>query len=407
MKALQGKRIILGVCGGIAAYKSGLLVRALIRAGADVSVVMTAAAARFVTPLTFATLSGKPCLTDDDMFRADASVSHVEAGRSADLIVVAPATANTLAKLAHGFADNVLSAVLMASTCPVLLVPSMHVGMWTNPIVQDNVRRLPLDRYRVMAPEVGELASGDHGPGRFPEIADIVEEISFVLSPQDLVGRTIVVTAGPTAEPLDAVRVLTNPSSGRMGVELVRAAWRRGADVRLVLGPVAGEGCRLPADGRVRVTRVKTASDMLVATREALTGADALLMAAAVADERPCTPSERKLHKDELPRQLVLEPTPDILTTLRPELAGKVVLAFAAETDDLLASGAAKLSRKGVDMLFANPVGQGRGFGTADNEGVLLDQEGNIEEAPRQPKEDLAEWLLDRIATRLAACRGR
>ena len=398
MRALDKKRLLLGVCGGIAAYKAAYLVRALMREGADVSVVMTAAATRFVSPLTFATLSGKPCLTDDDLFRPDASVSHVEAGRRADLILLAPATANTIAKIAHGFADNVLSAAVMASTCPVLLVPSMHVGMWTNPFVQHNLAALSSGRYRVMPPDHGELASGDQGPGRFPEVSCIVQEAARCCGKQDLSGRVVVITAGPTAEPLDAVRVLTNPSSGRMGLALAKAAWRRGAVVRMVLGPVPAPESSLPFE----TIRVGTAQQMLDATRTALDGAHVLIMAAAVADEHPVGVVERKLHKDELPDHLALEPTPDILMSLRSELSDKVVLAFAAETEDLRSSGAAKMIRKGADLLFANPVGEGRGFGAAHNEGVLLGPGNMVEEAPRQLKEDLAEWLLDHVVKRLS-----
>lgn len=403
MRAFQGRRVLLGVTGGIAAYKAALLARLLAKAGAEVRVAMTAAATKFVGPLTFEALTGRSCLLDEDLFGRGGAVTHVAAAHEADLVVIAPATANTIAKLSNGLADNVLTSTLLASRAPVLLVPSMHTEMWGAKPTQDNLRRLDPARYRFVPPEVGDLASGDHGPGRFPEPADLVREAACLLSGGDLAGRTLVVTAGPTREHLDPVRVLTNPSTGRMGIALAQAALVRGASVRLVAGPVSVPLPRPLAcgAGTLSVTRIETTRELLEAVRAALPGADALLMAAAPADERPAEPSTSKVRKDDLPALLRLEANPDILRTLRHALAGLVVLAFAAETDDVEASGAAKREAKDADLLFANPVGAGRGFGSTLNEGVLVGADGFRLDVPPCSKDDLADLLLDHVAARL------
>lgn len=399
MRAFEHRDLLLGVCGGIAAYKAAGLARALIRAGARVTPCLTEAATRFVTPLTFEALCGRPCLTDDDFFARGEAIAHVEAARACDGIVIAPATANTIARVATGLADNLLCSIVLASRAPVLLVPSMHSAMWENPITRSNVARLPSDRFRIMPPDTGDLASGDQGPGRFPEIEAIADEAAYLVSPHDLDGRRVVVTAGPTREHLDPVRVLTNPSSGRMGVALARAAAIRGAFVCLVLGPTEVPAPRGPAGRPVEVVRVETTAEMLDAVRSNLSGADALLMAAAPADEAPSRPSPEKVRKEELPRTLDLRPTPDILASL-PRPRGLVTLGFAAETGDLVAAGRKKRRAKRLDLLFANPVGSGRGFGTPDNEGVLISRDGE-EEVPRMAKEDLADLLLDRVAAEI------
>lgn len=401
---LTQRTILLGVCGGIAAYKSALLARALIRAGASVRVAMTASAQRFITPLTFEALTEQACLTDEDLFHTGGGVSHVEIARTSDLILIAPATATTLARLAGGFADNLLSAVVLASRAPVLVVPSMHTAMWESLPVQRNLGLLDPDRYRMLLPESGALASGDSGPGRFPEVDDIVDAATAALAPQDLAGRSVVVTAGPTREPLDPVRVLTNPSSGRMGIELARAAQIRGARVHLILGPTHLAPPRPLAPDRMVVTRVVTTDDMLRATRAAIADADTLIMAAAPADERPASPVASKIRKEALPATLAMEHTPDILKTLRPELAGRVVVGFAAETTDIETSGRRKLESKGLDLLFANPVDGGRGFGADTNQGVLLARDGSRLDVPPQSKSALADLILERVA-RLPADR--
>lgn len=398
---LNGRRILLGVCGGIAAYKSALLARALIRAGALVRVAMTASGQRFVTPLTFEALTEQACLTDDDLFHTGGGVSHVEIARTTDLIVIAPATATTLARLAGGFADNLLSAVVLASRTPVLLVPSMHTAMWESAPVRRNLGSLDPARYRVMHPASGDLASGDSGPGRFPDADDIVDAAAAALARQDLAGRRVVVTAGPTREHLDPVRMLTNPSSGRMGIEVARAAQIRGANVHLILGPTEVPPPRAFDDGRLVVTRVVSTSDMLDATRAAVAGADALVMAAAPADERPAHPAAGKVRKEDLPTMLTLEPTPDILKTIRAEPGRCVVVGFAAETADVEDSGRRKMADKGLDLLFANPVDDGRGFGVESNQGVLLGKDGLREAVSTRSKAEVADLILDRVAALL------
>lgn len=403
MRALRDKRVVLGVTGGIAAYKAAFLVRAMRRKGAKVRAVMTVAATKFITPLTFATLTEEPCLTDEDLFKDAGAVTHVELGRDADLFVIAPATANTIAKLANGFCDNLLTSAVLASKAPVLIVPSMHTSMWENEIVQENVRRLRGSRYRVMVPSVGDLACGDSGPGRFPEIEDILTEAAAACSNQDLSGRRIVITAGPTREPIDAVRFISNPSTGLMGVSLARAAIVRGATVTLIAGPLAVPVPTPPSDDpcRLRVKQVMTATEMLEAVRTALADADALIMSAAVCDERPAETVTRKLHKHELPQTLRLEPNPDILLSLQSELKGRVVLGFAAETDLIEESGRRKLHDKNLDLLFANRISATSGFGFSLSEGVLLAADGSRHDIPPMPKEDLADELLDAVSMRL------
>lgn len=400
MRALSSKNILLGVTGGIAAYKAAWLARALIKAGSRVTPCMTEAATRFVTPLTFEALCGRPCLTDDDFFARGEAILHIEAARTSDAIVVAPATANTIARIALGIADNLLCSIVLASRAPVLLVPSMHEAMWQNPITQSNVARLPADRFRVMPPDIGDLASGDQGAGRFPEIEAIVDETAHMVSPRDLEGRRVVVTGGPTREHLDPVRVLTNPSSGRMGVALARAAAIRGASVCLILGPTEVLPPRGPTARPIEVVRVETTAEMNEAVRSKVVGADALLMAAAPADEAPAHPSPTKIRKEDLQRTVELRPTPDILAGLDHRPPGLVILGFAAETEDLLEAGRRKLQDKRLNLLFANPVEDGRGFGAPDNEGVLLGPDG-AEAISRMAKEDLADLLLDRVAALL------
>ena len=401
MRALKDKDLVLGITGGIAAYKSANLARSLIQAGARVTVMMSQAATRFVAPLTFEALTGRPCLTDESLFGQGAAITHVEVARDTDGLVIAPATANTIAKMSKGFADTLLTTTVLASTGPVLVVPSMHTAMWENELTQANLQGLP-GRFRVMAPDSGELASGDHGPGRFPDVDDITLEVAGMVSEQDLAGRRVVVTGGPTREQLDPVRVLTNPSSGRMGIAMAKAAQVRGASVRLVLGPTDRPEPR-PLSGRtLEVVRVDTAQEMLEAVEAGLDGMDALLMAAAVADERPVAASDDKIRKKDLPDSLQLEPTPDILLTLRDRLSDAVVLGFAAETGDLEPPGRKKLEAKGLDLLFANAVGDGRGFAVAHNEGVILGRDGTTVTVDPLSKDDLADLLLDRVVALLS-----
>jgi phosphopantothenoylcysteine decarboxylase/phosphopantothenate--cysteine ligase len=407
MRELHGRRILLGISGGIAAYKVGYLVRGLRKAGASVRVVMTATAMKFVGPLTFEALSENPVGTDDDFFHTGGGVSHVEIARSSDLVVIAPCTATTLARLANGLADNLLSAVVLASRAPVLLVPSMHTAMWESYAVRQNLGRLDPQRFVVMTPSAGDLASGDSGPGRFPETDEIIETAARTLGPRDLEGTTIAVTAGPTREFIDPVRLITNPSTGRMGIEIARAALRRGAVVRLVLGPTEVLPPAPIEGASLAVTRVTNCNQMLQATRTAVDGADVLVMAAAPSDQAPAAPRETKAKKEDLASSVDLVSTPDILKTLRPLLAGKFVMGFAAETGDIEASGRRKLDDKGLDLLFANPVGTDRGFGARPNEGWLIGRDAPSETVPPMAKRELADLLLDRIATALQDAKNR
>lgn len=394
---LKDKRILLGVCGGIAVYKSTMLARAMIKAGALVQVVMTDAATKFVGPLTFEALTERACLTDENLFHTGGGVSHVEVARNADLIVIAPATATTIARLAGGFADNMLSASVLASKAPILLVPAMHTAMWESVPVQRNLTLLNPQQYRILPPAAGDLASGDVGPGRFPEVEDIFDAVCAVASPQDLAGWRIAVTAGPTREPMDPVRFISNPSTGKMGIEIARAAQIRGAVVDLVLGPTHLNPPSELATGSMNVRKVLTTKDMLDSTKAALAGADALIMAAAPSDDRPAQVHEHKLHKADLPKTLQMEANPDILKTLRPDFDKKVIVGFAAETTSVLESGQQKLVDKGLDLLFANPVDNGQGFGAAANQGYLLSKDGALVVVESQSKFDVANLILDQV----------
>ena len=388
-------RVLVGVTGGIAAYKAAELVRLLVTAGHDVHVQMTPAAREFITPLTLETLSQNPVATGIFALAGGASIQHTEAGRDAALAVVAPATADFLGRLAGGLADNVILATLMASRMPVLLCPSMNVEMWDNPLVQVNLARLEaLERYRVVAPDAGWLACRVEGRGRLPEPARIMRHVARALAPQDLMGRRVVVTAGPTREWLDPVRFLSNASSGRMGYAVAEAAWERGADVVLVTGPTA-----LEAPEGVRVRRVESTADLLDAVTDEAATADALIMAAAPADYRPASRSATKLKKSAPLSALPLERTPDILSQVT---CPGVVVGFAAETHDVIENARTKATGKPVALLFANQVGGGRAFGTEDNEGVLLDGSGAvIGTLGPAPKRAIGHGILDRVVERL------
>jgi len=398
---IEGKKIILGVSGGVSAYKACFLARELVKLGAKVIPCLTENACRFVSPLQFEALTGSVGLTDATFFASGAHIAHVEAAREADLLVIAPATANTIAKCALGIADNCLTSIVLASTCPVLLVPAMHEAMWKQEQTQRNLRALP-SRFRVMEPEYGELASHDVGIGRFPDVSKVIDEVIYLLSKKDFAGLKVVVTAGPTREHIDPVRVITNPSSGKMGFALAKALLYRGADVALVCGPTFVSPPSPFGSGRLDVFRCETALEMLEATKKALRGAHALVMAAAVCDERPKVASPRKIKKDELPSVLELEKNPDILVSLKDALKRKVVVGFAAETgNDFLAQAKTKLQVKGCDMLFVNDVSGGRGFGEDENEGFILHKDGTVTKVEKKSKLEVAQILLDHLANLL------
>jgi len=404
--SLAGKEIVLGISGSIAAYKAVLLLRELTARGAEVAVVMTAGAEHFVGPLTFRTLSGRPVLSNLFDPQSDEAVEHVALAERAHVFVVAPATANVLAKAAHGIADDFLTTLLLAARCPVLMAPAMDGGMWEHAAVQANVATLRERGVTVFEPEAGALASGLSGRGRLPEIESIVEEIERVLTPgRDLTGERVLVTAGPTREPIDPVRYLSNRSSGKMGHAVATAALRRGAEVVLISGPTALK----PPAGAVYVP-VQTAEEMREAALQHLGAASVVIKAAAVADYRVERPSPTKIKSGGKREGLSLDlvPNPDILKELAQKKGGAFLVGFAAETNDVRAHAAEKLRAKGVDLLVANDVSQhGIGFEADDNQVVLLDRWGGTLELPRMTKIQVAHAILDRVLALRAAQKSR
>ncbi|MGH2679842.1 MAG: bifunctional phosphopantothenoylcysteine decarboxylase/phosphopantothenate--cysteine ligase CoaBC [Actinomycetota bacterium] len=386
--------MLLGVSGGIAAYKSALVARLLTVAGADVRVVLTEAATRFVGADTFAALTGAPAYTS--LWERPGEVLHVRLAREADASVVAPATANILAKLALGHADDLLSATLLEFTGPLVIAPAMHSGMWEHPATQVNVETLRSRDAVIVGPATGRLAHGDEGIGRLAEPEDVVAAVRGVLTPQDLTGRRFLITSGPTHEPIDPVRFVGNRSTGKMGAALAAAAASRGATVTVVLGP----GALVPAG--VEVVAVQTAEEMRDVVLARYDDVDAVVMAAAVADFRPKAVAGQKLKKDTGVPELLLEPTPDILTELGERRGRQVLVGFAAETEDLERAGRAKLVSKHVDLLVVNRVGrEGTGFGAETNEAMLLAASGDDVMLRRWTKPDLAAAVVERVAVLL------
>jgi phosphopantothenoylcysteine decarboxylase/phosphopantothenate--cysteine ligase len=392
-------KVVLGVSGGIAAYKACELLRRLTESGHDVRVVPTASALHFVGAATWSALSGNPVSTEvwDDVHE----VPHVRIGQHADLVVVAPATADMLAKAAHGLADDLLTNTLLTARCPVVFAPAMHTEMWEHPATQENVATLRARGAVVVEPAVGRLT----GKGRLPDPAEIFEVCRRVLArgatAPDLAGRHVVVSAGGTREPLDPVRFLGNRSSGKQGYALARTAAARGARVTLVAANTA-----LPDPAGVDIVRVGTAVELREAVLAAARDADAVVMAAAVADFRPSVYAAGKIKKkdDKEPEPITLVRNPDILAEVSGDRvrSGQVIVGFAAETDDLLANGRAKLKRKGCDLLVVNEVGEAKTFGSETNEAVVLGADGSETPVPHGPKEALADTVWDLVAERLA-----
>ncbi len=405
MTDLRGRRVLLGVTGGIAAYKSALLARSLTNAGAEVTAVLTTSAARFVGAETFAGLTGR--LAHTSLWESSGDVVHVQLAHDTDIAVVAPATANMIAKLAYGLADDLLSATLLEFDGPLVLAPAMHSGMWAAQVTQTNVETLARRGAHFVGPVTGALAHGDEGLGRMSEPDQILEGVRAAIAADgssletrsdDLAGRRVVVSAGPTREPIDPVRYLGNRSSGRMGVAVASEAFARGARVTLVLGP----GAVRPGPG-IEVVDVETAEQMRAALLTHADGADVVVMAAAVADFRPKVAADRKLKKEQGVPELVLEPTPDILVELRSRKSdGQVLVGFAAETDDVVAAGRDKLARKGLDLLVANEVGrEGTGFGADTNDAAIISAATQEAALRTWTKAELARELWDRISTLL------
>jgi phosphopantothenoylcysteine decarboxylase/phosphopantothenate--cysteine ligase len=395
---LKDKRIVLGVTGSIAAYKAVDLASKLAQTGAIVETVLTEDATRFVAPLNFQSVTGHPAYTDADLWGAQAHVLHVGLARRADILAIAPLTAQTLAKLANGLADNLLSLAALAATCPLLLAPAMDAGMFAHPATQANLARLAERGAIIVGPEEGHLASGLVAKGRMTEPQEILGQIRYALSRGGpLEGRRLVVTAGGTQEPLDPVRFLTNRSSGKQGLALAQAALDAGADVTLIVAPVAQ-----PIPVGAQHISVRTAAEMAEAVLSACQDADALLMAAAVADFRPGQAAEQKLKKERGLASLPLEPTTDILAAVagrRQETKHpRVVVGFAAETEDLIENAQAKLKAKSLDLIVANDVGAtDSGFAVDTNRVILLDAWGDSEPLPLMSKMAVAERVVERV----------
>ena len=395
--------MVLGVGGGIAAYKVCELLRRLTESGHHVRVVPTEAALRFVGEPTWAALSGQPVETG--VWETVHEVPHVRIGQSADLVFVAPATADLMAKAAAGIADDLLTNTLLTARCPVVFAPAMHTEMWEHPATQANVATLRSRGAIVLDPAVGRLTGVDTGRGRLPEPSELFEAARLALrrgvTEPDLVGRRVVVSAGGTREAIDPVRFLGNHSSGRQGYALARTAAARGADVTLVAANVS-----LPDPAGVRLVRVSSALELSEAMTVERVGADAVVMSAAVADFRPATSVASKIKKSgDAPDPIELAENPDILAGLvrsRSEQGmAQTIVGFAAETDDVLANGRAKLARKGCDLLVVNQVGGGRAFGTDDNQATVLAADGAVVDIPTGPKEDLADRVWDLVVERL------
>ncbi|OKH98588.1 phosphopantothenoylcysteine decarboxylase [Streptomyces sp. CB02923] len=397
-------KVVLGVSGGIAAYKACELLRRLTESGHDVRVVPTAASLHFIGEATWSALSGNPASTE--VWESVHEVPHVRIGQSADLVVVAPATADMLAKAAHGLADDLLTNTLLTARCPVIFAPAMHTEMWEHPATQDNVATLRRRGAVVIEPAVGRLTGVDTGKGRFPDPSEIFEACRRVLArgplglTRDLAGRHVVISAGGTREPLDPVRFLGNRSSGKQGYALARTAVARGARVTLVAG-----NSELPDPAGVDVVHIGTAVQLREAVLKAAADADAVVMAAAVADFRPAAYATGKIKKQEgqEPEPVALVRNPDILAEISADRSrpGQVVVGFAAETDDVLANGRAKLTRKGCDLLVVNEVGDHKAFGSAANEAVILAADGAETPVPYGPKEALSDRIWDLVAPRL------
>ena len=391
---LKNKYVVLGVTGSIAAYKAASLASALIKLHCDVQVIMTANAANFIHPVTFETLTGRKCLIDTFDRNFSFEVEHISVAKRADLVLVAPASANVIGKLAHGIADDMLTTPLMAGTCPKLISPAMNTAMYENPVLQDNLRLLEKYGYQIIEPASGHLACGDSGKGKMPEpdelLSWVLKEIAYK---KDLTGKKILVTAGPTQESIDPVRFITNHSSGKMGYAIARAAMLRGADVTLVTGPVS-----IAPPPFVRVVPVLSAEDMFQAVTSVSDRQDAVIKAAAVADYTPLSVSDQKVKKKDGEMNIELKRTKDILKFLgehKPD--GQFLCGFSMETENMLQNSRKKLAQKHVDMIVANSLRtSGAGFGTDTNVVTLITRDGE-EELPLMSKDEVAHQILNRI----------
>lgn len=390
---LKDKTIVVGVSGGIAAYKAAELVRLLVTRGARVRVMMTRNATEFITPLTLQTLSLNPVATETFSLTQESEIGHIRLADSADAIVIAPATANLLAKAAAGIGDDVVTTVLLAARCPLAFAPAMNVHMYGHPTVAENLTRLRARGAVIIEPGAGALACGYEGKGRLMEPSAIVDEIERMMSPHDLANERILITAGPTQEAIDPVRFVSNRSTGKMGFALARAAWRRGAAVRMVAGPSA-----LATPYGVERIDTVSAADLLGATSRNFPWCSALIMAAAVADFRPRTPAGHKVKKNSDGLMLDLAPIADELPRLSAKKAGRLMIGFAAETEDLEVHALDKLRRKKLDLIVGNDVSRSdAGFGVDTNIVTMLSADGRVETTPKLLKDEVADVILDRL----------
>lgn len=402
MSPLKDKTVVVGVSGGIAAYKAAELVRLLSGKGARVRVMMTRGATEFITPLTLQTLSANPVATDTFSLTQESEIGHIRLADGADAIVIAPATADLVAKAATGIADDLVTTVLLAARCPLAFAPAMNVHMYSHPAVVENLACLRARGATIIEPAEGELACGYEGKGRLPDPAVIVEEVERMLTPADLAAERLLVTAGPTREQVDPVRFISNRSSGKMGFAMAGAAWRRGAAVRLVAGPSALEAPR----GVERID-VATAAEMLRAVWRNFPWCSALVMAAAVADFRPVRPAAQKIRKGARGLTLELEPVRDELPRLALRRGSRLLVGFAAETENLNANALEKLRRKRLDLIVANDVTQAdAGFDSDTNVVTLIGADGRLESQPILSKAEVADLVLDRLLAIRAAARS-
>ena len=402
--ALTGANVVVCVGGGIAAYKAAELVRMLDKAGASVQVAMTPRAQKFVGPMTFQALTRRPVFTDLFSLTEEATIGHIALADRADLVIVAPASANVIARLAAGMSDDAVTAIALATRAPVLIAPSMNVNMWNHPLTRANLAKLvDVAKYKVVGPGNGFLACRWTGPGRLAEPEDIAEAAAHLLSTQDLAGKRIVVSAGPTYEAIDPVRFVGNRSSGKMGIALAAAAKRRGADVTLILGPSA-----VPPPIGVTTNHVETAAQLQWALDNASKGADAIIMTAAVADYRPAQEAKEKLKRGQLGSKTSIDlvANPDMLAALGKNRKGRtpVLVGFAAETENVIENARQKLATKKVDLIVANDVSEpNSGFSVDTNHVQLVDTSGEVVDVPSAPKSEVAHRILDKLADLLAA----
>ena len=390
---LENKKIVLGITGGIAAYKAAELTRALIRAGAQVRVIMTKSAMKFITPLTMQTLSQGEVYTDMFAPTDQYDMAHIALADFADAVVIAPATGNVIGKIASGIADDLLTTTVMAQNKPILICPAMNDKMLANRIVQDNILKLKKYGYTVMDSGVGELACKTSGSGRLPEIPEILQAVEFLLTPKDFAGERVLVTAGPTEEPLDPVRFITNRSSGKMGYALARAAHQRGAKVTLISGPT-----KIPPPPADQIIYVRTALEMYRAVMEHYEKATVILKAAAVADYRPKAEAREKIKKDKGIPGIELTRNPDIIAAISAKKGKSILVGFAMETQDLLANARQKLLKKNMDMIVANSLREeGAGFETDTNIITIIDRNGKTIALEKMTKIDAAHRILDHV----------